>query len=88
MGSWYYLWGNGAVSFVSAPTKMDAVIQLDEIGAAELEKLKPMNGGFFVTYKHTKIENPDLENPWKEKIRSEKVIAVLVDLEKPRKLEG
>lgn len=86
MGSWYYLWENGDVSFVSAPSKETAIMILDEVGGAEMKRLKPvpilhMGGdGFFVTFTPSKKTDPD-DFGWKQEEHSEGVLGVLNDVE-------
>lgn len=66
MGSWFYRWEDGTVSFVSAPTKLDAAVLLDEIGAASPDRLEPVREGFFVTYQPKKDADREQGCPWKE----------------------
>ncbi len=52
MGSWLYQWEDGSVSFISAPSKEHAMMLLDEVADANLERLVPVHrDGFFVTFK-------------------------------------
>lgn len=84
MGSWFYLWENGDVSFVSASSKEAAVLLLDEVGGAYLGRLKPIQDGFFVTFSPTKIapQNEKTEWGWESKTEeSEDVIGILGDTE-------
>jgi hypothetical protein len=81
MGSWYYLWENGDVSFVSAASKDEAALMLDEVGEALPERLKPINGGFFVGFSPTK-KPPDENNcGWEPDQESESVTGTLSDVE-------
>lgn len=87
MGSWYYLWENGDVSFVSAPSKETAAAILDEVGEAEVNRLKPvpilhMGGdGFFLTFTPSKEVDPE-KFGWEQDEHSEGVLRVLSDVEK------
>ena len=84
MGSWCYRWEDGTVSFVSAPNRSHAVLLLDEVGAADPDRLEPVKGGFFVTYR-PKPRTPGQEGrAWEEELNrspSERALATLYDLE-------
>ncbi len=64
MGSWYYVWNDGSVSFVSAPSKDEAPRLLDDtIGCPDIDKMKPVKDGFIVSFMPKPDPNPE-NNQW------------------------
>ena len=56
----YYVWEDGSISVGIASNKMDAVIQLDEIGSAEEKRVKfSYSSSFFFTFDRVPAEFPE-----------------------------
>lgn len=54
MGTWIMKWKNGDVTAVSAPSKMDAIDYLENIGPVDASRLEPFAKGCAVTFRPTK----------------------------------